>query len=99
LALRVATKYDDIAVGWAVIVRAVSEPLARYSAASRARSLCIRLKTSSEIWRDRSGAADSHIEGGDLEVAAFLVHPRILMRSARLSRTLSVMFASPSTLR
>ncbi len=36
--------------------------------------LCIRLKTFSEIWRDRSGAADSHIDGGDAEVAASLVH-------------------------
>jgi hypothetical protein len=60
----------------AVIVRAVSEPLAQYSAASRARSLCIRLKTFSEIWRDRSGAADSHIDGGAAEVAASLVHLR-----------------------
>jgi hypothetical protein len=38
--------------------------------------LCIRLKTFSEIWRDRSGAADSHIDGGDAEVAASLVHLR-----------------------
>ena len=59
----------------AVIVRAVSESLARYSAASRARSLCIWLKTFSEIWRDRSSATDSHIDG-DAEVAAFLVHVR-----------------------
>src|ERR1700724_884084 len=43
----------------------------RYSAASRARSLCIRLKTFSEIWRDRSGAAYSHIDGGDAEVASW----------------------------
>src|ERR1700730_10801771 len=60
----------------AVIVRAVSEPLALYSAASRAHSLCIRLNTFSEIWRDRSSATDSHIDGGDAEVATFLVHVR-----------------------
>jgi hypothetical protein len=75
LALRVATTTTSRSAV-AVIVCAVSEPLARYSAASRARSLCIRLKTFSEIWRGRSGAADSHIDGGAAEVAAYLVHPR-----------------------
>src|SRR5580700_1539106 len=75
LALRVATTTTSRSAV-AVIVCAVSEPLARYSAASRARSLCIRLKTFSEIWRGRSGAADSHIDGGAAEVAAFLVHLR-----------------------
>jgi hypothetical protein len=76
LARRVATKYDDIAVGCGCDRSRGFEPLALYSAASRAHSLCIRLKTFSEIWRDRSSATDSHIEGGDAEVAAFLVHVR-----------------------